>query len=199
MLEISHKRIKAQQIYKLNSDQKTLLVLGGSLGARAINQLIEREINWLVDKKVQVVWQTGKVYFDEYKHFEKLKGVQTFEFINTMDLAYAAADIIISRAGASSISELCIVGKPVIFIPSPNVAEDHQTKNAMAIQTKNAAILKENELNNFKKQFESLLQSQEKQDELVKILNNWHYQMPQRISQMKLKSYEYELRIIKLK
>ena len=169
LLEISHKRIEAQQIYKLNSAQKTLLVLGGSLGARAINQLIEREINWLVNKKVQVVWQTGKVYFDEYKHFEKLKGVQTFEFINTMDLAYAAADIIISRAGASSISELCIVGKPVIFIPSPNVAEDHQTKNAMAVQTKNAAILiKENELNNFKKQFESLLQSQEKQDELGK-------------------------------
>ena len=169
LLEITHKRIEAQKLYKLSPTQKTLLVLGGSLGARAINQLIEREINWLVEKKVQVIWQTGKFYFDEYKQFEKLKGVQTFEFISTMDLAYAAADIIISRAGASSISELCIVGKPVIFIPSPNVAEDHQTKNAMAVKTKNAAILiKENELSNFKKQFESLLQSQEKQDELGK-------------------------------
>ena len=169
LLEITHKRIAAQKIYKLSSTQKTLLVLGGSLGARAINQLLEREINWLVEKNVQVIWQTGKFYFDEYRQFEKLKGVQTFEFISTMDLAYAAADIIISRAGASSISELCIVGKPVIFIPSPNVAEDHQTKNAMAVKTKNAAILiKENELSNFKKQFESLLQSQEKQDELGK-------------------------------
>ncbi len=169
LLEITHKRIEAQKIYKLSSAQKTLLVLGGSLGARAINQLLEREINWLVEKNVQVIWQTGKFYFDEYRQFEKLKGVQTFEFISTMDLAYAAADIIISRAGASSISELCIVGKPVIFIPSPNVAEDHQTKNAMAVKTKNAAILiKENELSNFKKQFESLLQSQEKQDELGK-------------------------------
>ena len=169
LLEITHKRIAAQKIYKLSSTQKTLLVLGGSLGARAINQLLERDINWLVEKNVQVIWQTGKFYFDEYMQFEKLKGVQTFEFISTMDLAYAAADIIISRAGASSISELCIVGKPVIFIPSPNVAEDHQTKNAMAVKTKNAAILiKENELSNFKKQFESLLQSQEKQDELGK-------------------------------
>jgi len=169
LLEITDKRIEAQQIYKLSSTQKTLLVLGGSLGARAINQLLEREINWLVEKNVQVIWQTGKFYFDEYRQFEKLKGVQTFEFISTMDLAYAAADIIISRAGASSISELCIVGKPVIFIPSPNVAEDHQTKNAMAVKTKNAAILiNENELSNFKKQFESLLQSQEKQDELGK-------------------------------
>ncbi|MDX5585917.1 MAG: undecaprenyldiphospho-muramoylpentapeptide beta-N-acetylglucosaminyltransferase [Aureibaculum sp.] len=169
LLEITHKRIEAQKIYKLSSTQKTLLVLGGSLGARAINQLLEREINWLVEKNVQVIWQTGKFYFDEYRQFEKLKGVQTFEFISTMDLAYAAADIIISRAGASSISELCIVGKPVIFIPSPNVAEDHQTKNAMAVKTKNAAILiKENELSNFKKQFESLLQSQEKQNELGK-------------------------------
>ena len=169
LLEITHKRTEAQQIYNLSPTQKTLLVLGGSLGARAINQLIEREINWLVDKNVQVIWQTGKFYFDEYRQFEKLKGVQTFEFISTMDLAYAAADIIISRAGASSISELCIVGKPVIFIPSPNVAEDHQTKNAMAVKTKNAAILiKENELSNFKKQFESLLHSQEKQDELGK-------------------------------
>ena len=169
LLEITHKRIEAQKIYKLSPTQKTLLVLGGSLGARAINQLLEREINWLVEKNVQVIWQTGKFYFDEYRQFEKLKGVQTFEFISTMDLAYAAADIIISRAGASSISELCIVGKPVIFIPSPNVAEDHQTKNAMAVKTKNAAILiKENKLSNFKIQFESLLQSQEKQDELGK-------------------------------
>ena len=167
LLEISHKGEEAQAFYKLDSKQKTLLVLGGSLGARAINQLIENQIHWLVNNQVQVIWQTGKFYFDEYKHFDSLKGVQTFEFINTMDLAYAAADIIISRAGAGSISELCIVGKPVIFIPSPNVAEDHQTKNALAVATKNAAILiKENELSDFQNQFIGLLKSQEKQEEL---------------------------------
>jgi len=167
LLEITHKREEAQSFYKLDTKQRTLLVLGGSLGARAINQLIESHIHWLVDNQVQVIWQTGKFYFEEYKHFESLKGVQIFEFINAMDLAYAAADIIISRAGAGSISELCIVGKPVIFIPSPNVAEDHQTKNAMAVVAENAAILiKENELNEFKNQLESLLKSQEKQEEL---------------------------------
>jgi len=169
LLEISHKRAEAQAFYKLDTAQKTLLVLGGSLGARAINKLIESQIDWLVDNKVQVIWQTGKFYFETYKHFDSLKGVQVFEFINTMDLAYAAADIIISRAGAGSISELCIVGKPVIFIPSPNVSEDHQTKNAMAVATKNAAILiKENELRDFQNQFKNLLKSQEKQDELGK-------------------------------
>jgi len=169
LLEISHKRAEAQAFYKLDTAQKTLLVLGGSLGARAINKLIESQIDWLVDNKVQVIWQTGKFYFETYKHFDSLKGVQVFEFINTMDLVYAAADIIISRAGAGSISELCIVGKPVIFIPSPNVSEDHQTKNAMAVATKNAAILiKENELRDFQNQFKNLLKSQEKQDELGK-------------------------------
>ena len=100
--------------------------------------------------------------------FEKLKGVQTFEFISTMDLAYAAADIIISREGASSISELCIVGKPVIFIPSPNVAEDHQTKNAMAIVEKDAALLiKESDLEvDFENKFSQLVNSIERRKEL---------------------------------
>ena len=169
LLEISKKRKEARQSYKLISSQKTLLVLGGSLGARSINKLIENHIEWLVKNRVQVIWQTGKLYYADYKHYGDLEGVQTFEFINTMDLAYAAADIIISRAGAGSISELCIVGKPVIFIPSPNVAEDHQTKNAMAVVNKNAAVMiKENELNTFKQQFEGLLNSQKKQDELSK-------------------------------
>ena len=145
------------------------MVLGGSLGARTINKLIEHNIEWLVENHVQVIWQTGKLYYDDYKHFKELEGVQTFEFINTMDMAYAAADIIISRAGAGSISELCIVGKPVIFIPSPNVAEDHQTKNALAVVNKNAAIMiKENELSTFNQQFENLLNSEEKQVELSK-------------------------------
>ncbi len=145
------------------------MILGGSLGARAINKLIESQINWLVDTNVQIIWQTGKLYYDEYKQFDSLSGVNVVEFINKMDLAYAAADIIISRAGAGSISELCIVGKPVIFIPSPNVSEDHQTKNALAIVDKNAAVLmRESELNDFQKQFKSLLNNEEKQKELSK-------------------------------
>lgn len=169
LLEITHKRKEGQAFFQLDSNQQTLLVIGGSLGARAINKLIESQINWLVDNHVQVVWQTGKLYYQEYRHFDELKGIKVVEFINKMDLAYAASDIIISRAGAGSISELCIVGKPVIFIPSPNVSEDHQTKNAQAVATKNAAILiKESELGNFQEQFEKLLKDKQLQEELGK-------------------------------
>ncbi len=167
LLEISSNRTEAQTFFKLNSDQKTVLILGGSLGARTINRLVESQVQWLVEKNVQVIWQTGKFYYQEYKHFDDLEGVTVVEFINKMNLAYAAADIIISRAGAGSISELCIVGKPTIFIPSPNVSEDHQTKNALAVTEKNAAILlRESELEGFQKEFESLLEDEEKQQEL---------------------------------
>ena len=169
LLEIADKRNKAQQFFQLNSNQKTLLILGGSLGARAINKLIESQINWLVKNKVQVIWQTGKLYYDDYRYFDTLSSVNVVEFINKMDLAYAAADIIISRAGAGSISELCIVGKPVIFIPSPNVSEDHQTKNALAVADKDSAILiKESEINDFQKIFKSLLNDEGKQEMLSK-------------------------------
>jgi len=124
-----------------------LLVLGGSLGSRRINQLIAKELVNFISQDVQVIWQCGKFYIEEYKHFNEKENVQVTAFIDRMDLAYAAADVIISRAGASSVSELCLVGKPVIFIPSPNVAEDHQTKNAKAIVDKNGALMmKENEL-----------------------------------------------------
>ena len=169
LLEISHKKAEGQTFFKVNTHQKTLLILGGSLGARAINKLIEKQIHWLVENKVQVIWQTGKLYYNEYKQFDELKGVKVVKFINKMDLAYAAADMIISRAGAGSISELCIVGKPVIFIPSPNVSEDHQTKNALAVVEKKAAILiKESELDNFQKQFELLLHNEALQEKLSK-------------------------------
>ena len=117
------------------------MVLGGSLGSKRINQLIEKELEFLQTQNVQIIWQCGKLYFDEYKHFSDKENVQVLSFIDRMDLVYAAADIVISRSGASSVSELAIVGKPVIFIPSPNVSEDHQTKNAMALVEKNAAIL----------------------------------------------------------
>lgn len=143
LITISSKEIEAKEFFQLSSDKKTLLVLGGSLGARAINKLIEDNIHWLVEKDVQVIWQTGKLYYEEYKQYNALDGVQTHSFLNRMDLVYAAADFIISRAGAGSISELCIVGKPTIFIPSPNVTEDHQTKNALAIVENDGAILLE--------------------------------------------------------
>ena len=139
-LTSKHNAIKE---FNLDATKKTLLVLGGSLGARAINKLIEENIKWLVEREVQVIWQTGKLYFDEYKKYDDLEGVQTHAFINKMNLVYAAADFIISRAGAGSISELCIVGKPTILIPSPNLAEDHQTKNALAVVEKDGAILLE--------------------------------------------------------
>ena len=172
LLKIAVKRKEAQVYYKLDKNKKTLLVLGGSLGARAINKLIENQVNWLVEQKVQIIWQTGKLYYEEYKKYEK-EGVQIHAFLNKMDLTYAAADIIISRAGAGSISELCIVGKPTVFIPSPNVSEDHQTKNAQAIVDKKAAILlKEKELERFQILFGGLLADEERQMKLAKNIKN---------------------------
>ncbi len=155
---------EAKAFFKLDESKKTLLILGGSLGARAINKLLEKNIDWLVKKGVQVIWQTGKLYYEEYKKYDDLAGVQTHAFLNRMDLTYAAADFIISRAGAGSISELCIVGKPTIFIPSPNVAEDHQTKNALAVVKNDGAILLEEKNGSmFQSVFESLLKDDEQQ------------------------------------
>lgn len=164
LLEINSKREEAIQFFKLNSDKKTLLVLGGSLGARKINELIEKSLPLFAEHNLQVIWQCGKFY--EAAYMQKTTNlVQIHAFLNRMDLAYAAADMIISRAGALSVSELCLVGKPVVFIPSPNVAEDHQTKNALAISEKQAALLlKESELDErFKTEFVALLHSEEKQ------------------------------------
>lgn len=159
LIGVEGKRAEALQYFNLDIDKKTLLVLGGSLGARRINQLIAKEIFDFTAQNVQVIWQCGKLYFDEYKHFGDKDNVQVLAFIDRMDLVYAAADVVISRAGASSVSELCIVGKPTIFIPSPNVAEDHQTKNAQSIVDKGGAILiKESELDTqFKTIFNKLI------------------------------------------
>lgn len=167
LLTIDVKREEAIEFFTLEN-KKTLLVLGGSLGARAINKLIESQLDWLVEQGIQVIWQTGKMYYEEYKKYEVNKNIQVHEFLNRMDLAYAASDIIISRAGAGSISEICVVGKPTIFIPSPNVSEDHQTKNAEAIVKKKAALLlKENELERFQILFSGLLSSEERQKSLA--------------------------------
>lgn len=163
---------EANAYFKLDESKKTVLVLGGSLGARRINQLIEKELDFLIAQNCQIIWQCGKLYFEEYKKFDSSNHpspkVQVVAFIDRMDFVYAAADIIISRSGASSVSELCIVGKPTIFIPSPNVAEDHQTKNAKAIADKKGAILlKENELNEkFETTFSDVISNENLQVEL---------------------------------
>ena len=165
LIDIASKREKALQHFNLDPAKKTLLVLGGSLGARKINELIAKEILLFSAHNTQVIWQCDKLYYDEYKRFEENENIQVHAFIDRMDLVYAAADVVISRAGASSVSELCIVGKPVIFIPSPNVAEDHQTKNAQAVVDKNGAFLiKESELDSqFSLVFESVLNDEAKQ------------------------------------
>ncbi|UWY30032.1 undecaprenyldiphospho-muramoylpentapeptide beta-N-acetylglucosaminyltransferase [Flavobacterium sp. TR2] len=167
LIDIESKRDEAIAFYGLDPNKKTLLVLGGSLGARRINQLIEKELQNFLSQDVQVIWQCGKLYFEEYKKYNQ-PNVKVVDFIERMDFVYAASDVIISRAGASSVSELCIVGKPVIFIPSPNVAEDHQTKNAQAIvDEKGAILLKESDLDSqFSIVFEALLKDSGKQKQL---------------------------------
>lgn len=169
LLEIGGKKTDAAAHFSLSENKKTLLVLGGSLGSRRINQLIAKEIVDIAAQGVQVIWQCGKFYHEEYRHFGETEHIQVHAFIERMDLAYAAADVIISRSGASSVSELCIVGKPVIFIPSPNVAEDHQTKNAQAIvDAKGALLLKESQLDTqFAPTFTNLLQNGELRTELA--------------------------------
>ncbi len=183
LIDIEGKRVEAIQYFNLDASKKTLLVLGGSLGARRVNQLIEKELDKFIAQDVQVIWQCGKLYFEDYKKYNFDK-VQVLAFIDRMDLVYAAADIVISRAGASSVSELCIVGKPVIFIPSPNVAEDHQTKNAQAIVDKKGALmLKESELDSqFPLVFEALLKDQGKQDQLSKYIK--HLALPNATKQI---------------
>lgn len=170
LLDVDTKRDEAIKAFSLKSDKKTLLVLGGSLGARQINKLIKKELDFIQTHNMQVIWQCGKLYYDKYKIYNNTKDVQVHAFINNMDYAYAAADVIISRAGAISVSELCIVGKPVIFIPSPNVAEDHQTKNALSVVEKQAGMMiKEADLEvDFQNKFSQLMASPEKQAELSK-------------------------------
>ena len=167
LLNIAQYRSEGLSYFHLDSQRKTLLVLGGSLGARRINQLIEQQLPLFEQLGVQVLWQCGKLYYEEYKKYNS-EQVRVLAFIDRMELAYAAADVIISRAGASSVSELCVVGKPVIFIPSPNVAEDHQTKNARAIADKQAAILlRESELNElFADTFGKLIADETQQEAL---------------------------------
>jgi len=137
-------RSKAIKSFGLEAGKKTILVLGGSLGARTINESIAQNLDLIAKEDFQMLWQTGKLYHNEMisrSENADLKQLKILEFIKNMDEAYAAADIIITRAGALSVSELQVIGKPVIFVPSPNVAEDHQTKNAQALVQEDAALM----------------------------------------------------------
>jgi UDP-N-acetylglucosamine--N-acetylmuramyl-(pentapeptide) pyrophosphoryl-undecaprenol N-acetylglucosamine transferase len=144
LLSIADKRTKALSHFGFDPTVKTLLVIGGSLGSKTINESIYAGIEKFMDARIQLIWQTGKGYFFQYlellKKSDKRK-IRLFDFLKEMDLAYAAADVVISRSGALAVSELCLAGKPCILVPSPNVAEDHQTKNAMALVTNNAAVM----------------------------------------------------------
>lgn len=142
--QIEGKRQEAFDFYGLDASKPTVLVIGGSLGARTLNESIISGIETLQSHGIQVLWQCGKLYFEELTNRLKgkdLTGIYLTQFISRMDFAYALGDVIVSRAGAISVSELCLVHKPVILVPSPNVAEDHQTHNAMALVNKQAAVL----------------------------------------------------------
>lgn len=144
ILDLDKKRKAGLDYYNLSEKLKTVVVIGGSLGARTLNRSLAEHTEYLAGHpEIQVLWQCGRFYESEYTDSAtaQLPNVQLRAFIDRMDLLYAAADLIVSRAGALSISELCLVGKPVILVPSPNVAEDHQTKNALALVDKNAARL----------------------------------------------------------
>lgn len=167
MVDVKGKEAEGYKHYGLDPNKKTVLIIGGSLGARTLNESVVEHLEELQNSDVQVLWQCGKLYFESLKtsldrsrkadkpgvEMEEEEGgssseaemnlgnVKMVQFIMRMDLAYAIADVVISRAGASSVSELCIVEKPSVLVPSPNVAEDHQTKNAMALVDKDAAIL----------------------------------------------------------
>ena len=142
--QIEGKKSEACKVLGLDPNKKTIVILGGSGGALTLNVAIKNGFGFLkVHEELQVLWQCGKFYFENYKDCEsaKLLNVKIMPFIERMDFAYAVADVIVARSGALTVSELCLVGKPVILIPSPNVAEDHQTKNALALVENNAAIM----------------------------------------------------------
>lgn len=144
LMNVKAKDPEALKAFGLDENKKTILIIGGSLGAKTINDSIANGLSKLKESGVQVIWQTGKYYYEICKKAANESNnplLTCSDFVYNMDQAYAVADLVISRAGASSISELCLLGKASILVPSPNVTEDHQTKNALALSTKDAAIL----------------------------------------------------------
>ena len=144
LLDTKLTKAEALKSFGLSEDKKTILIVGGSLGARTVNESVLQNLDMIKESGVQFIWQTAKYYnasiMAELKQRGTVPSLHVTDFISDMGAAYKAADLVISRAGASSISEFCLIGKPVILVPSPNVAEDHQTKNAMALVNKNAAL-----------------------------------------------------------
>ncbi|SHN29451.1 UDP-N-acetylglucosamine-N-acetylmuramylpentapeptide N-acetylglucosamine transferase [Cyclobacterium lianum] len=172
ILELADKREKALRHFDLDPSKPVILSIGGSLGARTLNRALLHNMDTFDKHGYQVLWQTGSFYHDEISKKVQdsgLKNIRPLEFIKDMDLAYAAATLVISRSGALSVSELSLVGKPVIFIPSPNVAEDHQTKNAMAFVSQQAAVLLKDEdaVSELAAMVHDLLQHPEKQKTLA--------------------------------
>jgi UDP-N-acetylglucosamine--N-acetylmuramyl-(pentapeptide) pyrophosphoryl-undecaprenol N-acetylglucosamine transferase len=172
-VDIEGKKDEAAAYFGLSTDKPTVLVVGGSLGARTINEAIEQNLKNFTNKGVQLIWQTGINYFplaEKALLDHNDPAIKAHKFISRMDLAYAMADVVISRAGAIAISELCLVGKPVILVPSPFVAEDHQTKNALALVTYNAAMLVKDVEQKEKlwPELENLLNDKEQQLRLMK-------------------------------
>jgi len=143
VIKLEGKKERAIEFFNLDSTKKTLLVVGGSLGAWSVNEAVEKSLEAWEKAGIQVVWQTGKLFHERAKKAAagKESWLKVTEFINRMDLAYASADLVVSRAGALAVSELCLVKKPCIFVPLPSAAEDHQTKNATVLSTLNAAEL----------------------------------------------------------
>jgi len=144
LFNVAPKAAEAYEFFGFKPDKKTLLIVGGSLGARTINQSIIAQLDALSKAGIQIIWQTGKFYIDDARKAAENYASKIFlvtDFVSRMDYAYSIADLVISRAGASSISELCLLAKPTILVPSPNVAEDHQTQNALALVKKDAAIM----------------------------------------------------------
>lgn len=173
MVKIEGKRKDAAAFFGLNSELKTILVVGGSQGARSINHAIKAHLKEISEAGVQLIWQCGKIFFEEAKQAVAAMGndkIKVFDFITRMDYAYAMADVIISRAGASTVSELCIIGKPAVLVPLPTAAEDHQTKNCKALVEKNAALLiaDKNAMEQLVKTTLDLIQDESKQQQLSK-------------------------------
>jgi UDP-N-acetylglucosamine--N-acetylmuramyl-(pentapeptide) pyrophosphoryl-undecaprenol N-acetylglucosamine transferase len=179
---------EAINFFGLNESAKTVLVIGGSLGARSINEAIADSIQLFEENRLQLIWQTGKVNAGKYRAVaENKKNIWVNEFIKEMEMAYAAADVVISRSGAMSVTELCVAGKPTVFVPFPFAAEDHQTVNAMHLVNKQAALLvKDAEVNeSLIKTVIDYLKMTRCKIYCIKILKHWQLKMPMKLLQNK--------------
>ena len=164
------------EFFDLDLDKKTMLVIGGSLGSREINKAIYSIKEYFRYINLQVIWQCGKLYYNEYKQKDISYDIKLYDFLDKIDLAYSVADFIVSRAGASSVSELSIVGKPVIFIPSPNVAENHQLENSLAIvKNEGALLIEEKNIEDLKKMISELNSSSNLRNKLSKNIKKTAY------------------------